>query len=405
MKKIGILTFYYKGWNFGAQLQARALVRAVEQITAEKVEQIQFDYEKAWLKLNKIERVCKDAAYRGGWSHKIKHYVTYHFGKKKPYTDEQIAVDCRNREKAFLRFSQETPHSEEVYTPDIMQKTLEQYDCFICGGDQIWNDWGVSHYWCGLDAFTLNFVPENIRKFSYAPSIPLKNPKEQFAEKLGNAVKKLDAISVREKSSVPLVEGLTGRKVEVVVDPVLLLTREQWDKECEMPNQKEPYILCYILGGGTQNRLAAQKYAEQLGVKLLTFPHIVCPTKYDVGFGDVQDYSSGPAEFVGLIRNAEVVVTDSFHAAVFSMIYHKPFYVLERGTVIGGSTMGSRLMDFLEEYGLSEQWITPDQLQDKTDIPQIDYTEADRVLGRRRMESYEYLKRNLKRNSEEKFVE
>ena len=98
---------------------------------------------------------------------------------------------------------------------------------------------------------------------------------------------------------------------------------------------------------------------------------------------------------MGLIKSAECVITDSFHAIVFSLIYHKPFYVFERNTQVGGGTMNSRIHDFLEEFGLQDRLVTPEQLEKKKTIEPIDYTYADKVLARRRKESYDYLKTAL----------
>lgn len=216
-------------------------------------------------------------------------------------------------------------------------------------------------------------------------------------KKLADNLKQLDAVSVRERSSVPFLEKAIGKKVTVVADPVLLLTQGQWDKELSSVNTNKNYVFCYLLGESIENRDAAKEFTARIHCKLVTVPHMVNVNEQDQSFGDIQDYTSGPAEFLSLIKNAEAVVTDSFHAAVFSMIYHKPFYVLERVTQVSGSSMGSRLTDFLIEYGLTMQKIEAGQLKLIRKVPQIDYTEADKILERRRTESYEYLRRNLKR--------
>lgn len=90
-------------------------------------------------------------------------------------------------------------------------------------------------------------------------------------------------------------------------------------------------------------------------------------------------------------------MTDSFHATVFSMIYHKPFYVLERTTKVSGGSMSSRLTDFMVEYKLEEQSITAEQLSMTEVIPQIDYSKSDEIWMHRRSESYAYLKNNLQK--------
>lgn len=399
MAKAGILTFYYNNYNFGGQLQARALVRAIETTKIMSCEQLQFDAHMSWSEISLARKLVENIRYHGfGFLHKrLEVYKNKRQKDSIVQLDPGIQKGLVSRMNAFERYQFETPHSAAVYNSTNILDSLNDYDCFICGGDQIWNDWGTWHYTKGLDIYTLDFVPNEIEKFSYAPSVPLNCPKRDFSQKLGQGIKKLDSISVRERSSVPLIEKLAGKKAEVVVDPVLLLNREQWDEEIVRPKIDGKYMVCYLLGEGKLNRQSVQKLAKRLGLSLVTFPHIAEVNEDDIDFGDIQDYTSGPAEFVGLISGAEMVVTDSFHAAVFSMIYHKPFYVLERTTKVGGSSMGSRLTDFLSEYKLESQSITAEQLSMTEKIPQIDYRESDQIWERRRMESYEYLKKNLKK--------
>ena len=118
--------------------------------------------------------------------------------------------------------------------------------------------------------------------------------------------------------------------------------------------------------------------------------------KSDLFFGDIHDYTSGPREFVSLIKNAEMVITDSFHACVFSMIFKTPFAVFERGGTGEKGNMNSRIYDFLEEYHLENQLVTEKELADMKEIPKIDFTYAHEHWEMRREESLEYLKNALK---------
>ena len=403
--KVGILTFYYDNNNFGGQLQARALVRAIETFENIEVEQIQYDRMRCLDSLGFVKRKFKNikdafsSNFTDGLS-KISEYFKQAKSSKKRVElkdDGKTFSNLRIRKKSFAEFCFQTPHSSEIFDSLDITKTLTDYDCFVCGGDQIWNDYGNSFACNMLDTYTLKFVPSNVTKFSYCPSMPIEKVRPFFIDHLVANVKELDAVSVREKSSVPYIQDRIDQKVEVVVDPVLLLTREQWDKELNKTQIESKYVLCYLLGEGKDNRIASSQFASNLNFDLLTFPHIFKVTEEDDDFGDIQDYTSGPAEFIDLINNAEVVITDSFHAAVFSMIYHKQFYVLDRATQTSGGSMGSRLTDFLSEYKLLSQKISAEELSKLTKLSPIDYTEADKILTKRRAESYEYLKQNLKR--------
>ena len=403
--KVGILTFYYDNENFGGQLQARALVRAVESFENVDVEQIQFDrlnYLNSLSFWKRKKQNIKDAFssnFKDGIS-SVAEYIKIISRRRniiKLKDESGTSENLKIRMCAFADFYAQTPHSSKIFNNSNITRALTDYDCFVCGGDQIWNDYGNGFICNILDTLTLKFVPSNVTKFSYCPSMPIEKVRSFFIDHLVANVKELDAVSVREKSSVPYIQDRIDQKVEVVVDPVLLLTREQWDKELNKTQIESQYVLCYLLGEGKDNRIASSQFASNLNFDLLTFPHIFKVTEEDDDFGDIQDYTSGPAEFIDLINNAEVVITDSFHAAVFSMIYHKQFYVLDRVTQTSGGSMGSRLTDFLSEYKLLSQKISAEELSKLTKLSPIDYTEADKILTKRRAESYEYLKQNLKR--------
>ena len=169
---------------------------------------------------------------------------------------------------------------------------------------------------------------------------------------------KLDAISVRERRSVPVLKQITDREISVVADPVLLLTKMEWIQFANTKNINGKYILCYLLGDSIMQRIAVKKLARKLQLPIVTFPHILgnVVRKCDLFFGDIRNYE-GPREFLGLIENAEIIITDSFHACVFSMIFQRPFAVFERDKADTTGNMNSRIYDFLEEYHLERQLV------------------------------------------------
>ena len=211
----------------------------------------------------------------------------------------------------------------------------------------------------------------------------------------------MDAISIREKRSLSILQPLTNKKIEVVVDPVLLLDGHDWELEIKYRKTAKKYILCYLLGDDEEQRRVINRVARKLHLPIVTFPHIVLNVvrKCDLFFGDIHDYISGPREFLGLIKNAEFVITDSFHACVFSMIFETPFVVLERNKASEKGNMNSRIYDFLEEYHLKSQLVNENQLEEMKNVPNIDFTYAHEHWQRRRKESLEYLDRALKGSS------
>lgn len=397
--KVGIVTIYKANYNYGGLLQAYALQRAIAK-QGYLCEQLYYDYSVQYKvpqpsPLLRAKQKSKEA-FQAGISAGIK-FIARKFLEKA--FSRLTRKNTLKRIACFRKFERAIPHSAKTYTSENMKTALAEYNAFVCGGDQIWNEWSGWMDEKAIDCFTLKFVPESVLKFSYAPSTGALSFSEKHASALKSGLSGLDLISVREASSVPLVEKLSGKEALAVLDPALLLTRQEWDElaRTTATAQKKLYAVCYFLGGDTMQRKASTRFCHRQNIKTLIFPYIspgVSKAK-DFCWGDIRDFTSGPAEFVSLIRGAEFVLTDSFHAIVFSMIYHKNFYVFERGTKVAGKTMNSRIQDFLEEFGLKERLISAEQLSAKTTVDPIDYTFADEVLEKRREESLDYLKKAL----------
>jgi hypothetical protein len=380
-KKVGIITLYYQSDNFGACLQAYALQKVIEGMGV------------------RCEQICYDSA------KKIPERQERQYGDLFKPLKTKVRTLLTSRRNAFDKFQQMIPHSGNIYSTETIHNCVSEYDAFVCGSDQIWNDWSG---WLEDEApgcYTLNFVPDDKIKISYAASIGGTTLGKAHMEKLRPGLQKLNFVSVRECSAVPLIRELSGKEAVPVLDPTLLLAAGEWDElktGLAVPN--EPYAVCYLLGLSKKQRIAAAEFTHQNHCRAMTFPYIYGAHfhKEDVRFGDIRDLSSGPAEFVKLIKNAEFVITDSFHAIVFSMIYHKPFYVFEREMVVGTGTMNSRIWDFLEEYGLQSRLVTPESLLKKNKVELIGYAYADSVLERRKQESLDYLKMALATEMQEK---
>lgn len=387
--KVGILTLYHKNYNFGGLLQAYALPCALKENLGVEAEQI--DYMRSNPPLvptsspepdSGMLLKCYQSIYEWVWR------LAQRICEKRYFIKRTRAFDC---------FIQEIAHSQITYDADTIQNSLTEYQRFVCGSDQIWNTELIGP---DIEVYTLQFVPENHRKIAYAPSVAVPNIVPDFVFSFQNGLKGLDAISVREKDALPLLKKLTDQKIEVVVDPVLLLTENQWSEVARGAERKRKYILCYLLGDSTGQRSAATRFSRRIRRSILTFPHIIfnCVRKSDLFFGDIHDYTSGPREFLSLIKNADFVITDSFHACVFSMIFETPFVVFERHREGEKGNMNSRIYDFLEEYHLESQLVTEEKLVKMQGIPKIDYTYAHAHWKKRREESLEYLANALKDN-------
>ena len=383
--KVGIVTLYHGNYNFGGLLQAYALPAALGKYLGLPAEQIDYALCPAEAEeQTEIEPVSlSNRIYAFVW--RISNRL-----KKRYFI---------NRKRMFDEFIDDIPHSKETYRFDSISEVLNEYHIFICGGDQIWNDYQQVGWYRREDSqvFTLQFVPEHIKKISYAPSMAVLELTDGFKSEFSTGINRLDSISVREKRSVPVLETLTKKPITVVTDPVLLLREEDWLEVTRPAEKRQRYILCYLLGDRVEQRKAVQRFARKMKRTIITFPHILgnVVRKCDLFFGDVHDYTSGPREFLDLIRHADLVVTDSFHACVFSMIFKTPFAVFERSKAGETGNMNSRIYDFLEEYHLERQLVTEKELEDIKDIPKVDFTYAHEHWQERRRESLAYLENAL----------
>ena len=381
MENAGILTLYYKNYNFGGLLQAYALPMVLRDRFGIDAEQICYS-----LYIEKKEY--------GDIKNKIQiNNVIYKMGIL--FFSRLTEKKINRRKRVFEQFMDEIPHCKDVYDFQTIGKCLSKYQLLICGGDQIWN---VCNGISNLNIFTLNFAPESIKKIAYAPSMAVLEIDNDGRKCMEQGLAGLKAISIREKRSINILKSITDNNIEIVVDPVLLLTKDEWNKELKKTRIKNKYILCYLINDNTGQREAVKRIAIKHRLQIVTFPHILANAvrTCELFFGDIRDYTSGPREFIGLIEDAEFVITDSFHACVFSMIFETPFVVFERNQSDEKGNMNSRIYDFLEEYHLENQLVTDKELVEMNDIPRVDYTYAHEHWDKRRKESLEYLERALK---------
>lgn len=233
------------------------------------------------------------------------------------------------------------PLTERRYTSaEELRANCPEADVYIAGSDQIWNPVFPN----GKDpAFFLEFAPVEKRKLSYAASFSVDALSEADRTRMQPWLSRLDAISVRESSGVDLLKdmGLAGTQV---MDPVFLLEKEAWESLAACPDTRD-YILVYDFDNSALIRKLAAAIAKQTGKKIIS----VFPLE-----GAAEVWSDmGPREFLGAIRNADVVLSNSFHATAFSLIFQKEFYVVNRTEKIN-----TRMRDLLASVALDGRLIS-----------------------------------------------
>lgn len=216
------------------------------------------------------------------------------------------------------------------------------------------------------------------KRVSYAASFGVDKIPEEWVDKYKTGLMDFKALSVREDKAVDIVKNTIGLTCCKVLDPTMLLERVEWDKIKKMPTKinGKNYILTYFLGGRTREiEDIIYRYAK------LTDSAVINLQDYNTPY-----YIVGPDEFVGLISKAKMVLTDSFHATVFSIIYEKPFVVYDRQG--SGRKMGSRLSSLLEMCGLNDRRASA---LDEQKLLQVDYTNARLAIQKEKVHSLKYL--------------
>lgn len=239
----------------------------------------------------------------------------------------------------FLRLTKRYNSYEEL------KKYPPQADVYIAGSDQIWN----TLFQNGRDAaFYLDFAPKCAKRIAYAASFATKDVAEDCRLFVSEMMKNFDYISIREAISIPLLVRLGRNDGIAVCDPVFLLSKEQWNHL--LPNNEEnitPYVLVYDSDNSSKIKEIACNIANDRGLPIYNVSAFKLP------YASKDYWCSSPLDFVRLIRDAEFVVSNSFHATAFSMIFHRDFCVVNRTEAIN-----ERLFSLLEQYGLEDRLIS-----------------------------------------------
>lgn len=361
--KIGIITFYHDMTNYGANLQAYALCEVV----------------------NKMGYEAEQIDYYNGKRYRYLLSVIYRFVFKKKYYKNK---DFYNRKMAIKRFRQSIPHSK-VYFKSTLTKANRKYDGFICGSDQIWNpDWITP-------AFALQFAEDKKLKISYAASIGKEIIEEHSKEKYVHMLSRLDYVSVREKNAVKLLNEFTEKPIEWVLDPTLLLTKNEWDEIVPENKIKDKYVFCYFLNDYKLHRDIAQEYADNNNLKIVTLPYLSYQRREcDDGFGDYRLFDVSPCDFIAMIKYAEYVFTDSFHASVFCHLYNKSFVVFTQGGKESRVRMDSltELFDTSEHHIVGDDLINLENINGISNVPSLENTKE---YQRMKAKSIDYLSKAL----------
>lgn len=388
MKKIGLVICYFHE-NYGSMLQAYATQHIFDRMGAANeavycrdphmymtMPKLQYYFHKLTNKdllLDKIKRS------RGKLFHKI--------FKTDFYANQNI------RSAKFQEFSGRAFRvSKEYHNREELIRDAENYAAFVVGSDQLWSPANIDN-----DFYTLTFVPEGIPKIAYATSFGTAVIPSYQHKKARAFLERLDYISVREVSGKKLVKELSGRDAQVVIDPTLMLNRQDWQKfRKKAPIGEDRYIFCYFLGNNRSNREFALRLKEKTGYRIVALVHMDEFVREDEDFADLTPYDVGPEEFVDLVSRAEYVCTDSFHGTVFSIIFGRRFFTFNRFSQSSTISTNTRIDSLLAMLSLEDRRKTGSEDISECMAQKIDFDRAYEKLEQKQKEAEDYLKRALR---------
>lgn len=274
----------------------------------------------------------------------------------------------------------------------------KKYSTVFIGSDQVWGP--LSLY---SKFYNLLFVNDSIPRFSYASSFGISTILPWQKKDTAKYLNRMNQIGVREIRGKEIVEELTSKKVQVVLDPTFLLTKTEWEEYSQQSsfNIKEPYIFCYILGNRKDIRQKVLELKNQTGYKIISMNHVDDYLPEDEDFGDITPYDVDAFDFIKLLSNATYVCTDSFHGTVFSLLFHKQFMTFYRHKKVSSKSTQSRIDSLLKVFGCESRLFNFDGKDIKTCIDQpINYVFFEDKLITLRQESLAFLKKGLELSKE-----
>jgi len=325
--KVGIISHYYKSENFGGLLQAFALQKYIES-NGLSCKQICYKKQFSLTVRSKIKELLKKVVRFLLNLFHLKSFVSYSFKKKK-----------------IKKFRDCIPHTKRVFKIKNLFKANNDFDVFVTGSDQVWSPSVID------DAYLLNFT-KKIR-ISYAASVAASSLNHKELLYLSDSLQEYKAISVRERTSIDFIPA--NLKPKLVLDPVFLLRDKEWCSVASNRMVKSNYLLCYFLGFDPKNINLIKMFAKENKLKIVN----ICYSegfykKVDFSFADLNLINLSPNDFLSLIKNSDIVFTDSFHAIAFSYIFKKQFYVFNRKSK---TDMSSRIKDLLVTLNLENRFV------------------------------------------------
>lgn len=371
IKKVGICTD--TEFNYGLALQCFATIQILNSL----------GYEGQIIKLSGSLIKGRDVRFKKAiiMAFRMLMHPTYAFKRKKTNNNDNSKLSNETLNLFDKFYSSEI---KPVYLSERKLKKLahtNDYYKFLCGSDQIWIT--TAFY---VDPFYyLAFAPKN-KRIAFSPSFGREYVPNYNIKKIKKYINNIPYLSVRELSGQKLIKDITGRNSELLVDPTLALSKNEWIDLLNLKinsNSNIKYVLAYFLNVPSKKALNLLNKLKQKGYKIITLSYTRDGNWFD------KNEAAGPKEFLNYLLNASIVCTDSFHGTAFSINFQKEFYVFEReyGSADNQST---RLISLLTKCNLLNRYD-----RDFLDSDLIDFNNINENLKLEREKVKRYLKESL----------
>ena len=349
MRKIAIVT-KHSAYNYGAMLQAYALQSTIEKLGGAPII-VDFGKQKRpGVKMQKSFSGLVKKIY----SIRYKKELTEGYKRFEQFRDKSLYLS--NAYKSYAELKNNPPEA----------------DVYVVGSDQVWNPLRIS------ETNFLRFVPDDKVKASYAASMGISNIPEGSKRLFAEYVSDFDFISVREEDAKNLIEASTEQECRVDVDPVFLLSEDEWREVSVSSQIKKPYILCYCIYRPQWLNNWLKKLHNATGKDIV----VVTTNAYRNLYHNRIVRNAGPKEMLGLLINADFVVSSSFHGVALSIVNNKPFYA------IINPDAPSRIENMLTRFHLENRILSPNHLPV---LDEIDYSKAKIAIEQYVKDSYNYI--------------
>lgn len=337
-KRIGIITIN-DNKNYGNRLQAFAMQQYLKKFGFSSEDILFSNYDNSFYKKEKQSPILalKNALAKIPFINKL-------IKRIKHRQDSLIEI----RIKAFTQFNKKhiAVSKEKIKGSKVSRKTRSRYDYFVAGSDQIWNP----TFGLGTPVSYLQFTPKK-KRIAISASFGVDEMPEQFKNQARHYLDGMHFISVREETGRQIVRELTGNDCEVFLDPTMLVSPDVYSPLLESAKAVLPenYVLCFFLGELSDKRKSfIERFAAEKG----------CQTVYLNSPDYPEQFVYDPCDFLKAIKNCRYFFTDSFHGCVFSILFQRQLFAMERE----GKTvkMSGRIRTLFEKFGLTDRLVCED---------------------------------------------